>query len=86
MQGDGEVYLYEAAALWPEESNVLVLQHHMIMEKGLFECRDDDRILLWLTADFDREESISLFKECTDYRNFELVLNTDHVWVYECWK
>ena len=86
VQGDGEVYLYEAAALWPEESNVLVLQHHMIMEKGLFECRDDDRILLWLTADFDREESISLFKECTDYRNFELVLNTDHVWVYECWK
>jgi hypothetical protein len=86
VQGDGEVYLYEAAALWPEESNVLVLQHHMIMEKGLFECRDDDRILLWLTADFDRDESISLFKECTDYRNFELVLNTDHVWVYECWK
>lgn len=86
MQGDGENWLYEAATLWPSESEVLVLQHHMIMEKGLFECRDDDRILLWLTADFDRDESISLFKECTDYRNFELVLNTDHVWVYECWK
>lgn len=86
VQGDGENCLYEAATLWPEESEVLVLQHHMILEDGLFEYRDDDRILLWLTADFDRDESISLFKECTDYRNFELVLNTDHVWVYECWK
>lgn len=86
VQGDGEVYLYEAAALWPEESEVLVLQHHMILEDGLFEYRDDDRILLWLTADFDRDESISLFKERTDYTEFELILNTDHVWVYECWK
>lgn len=86
VRGDGENWLYEAATLWPEESNVLVLQHHMILEKGLFECRDADRILLWLTADFDRDESISLFKECTDYKNFELILNTDHVWVYECSK
>lgn len=86
VQGDGENCLYEAAALWPEESNVLVLQHHMILEKGLFEYRDDDKILLWLTADFDREESIELFKACTDYTNIRPVLNTDHVWVYECSK
>lgn len=84
LQGDGENYLYEAATLWPEESNVLVLQHHMILEKGLFEYRDDDKILLWLTADFDREESIELFKKCTDYTDIRPILNTEHVWVYEC--
>lgn len=86
VQGDGENWLYEAATLWPEESNVLVLQHHMILEKGLFECRDDDKILLWLTVDFDREESIELFKACTDYTDIRPILNTEHVWVYECSK
>lgn len=84
VRGEGENWLYEAATLWPEESNVLVLQHHMILEKGLFTCRDDDKILLWLTADFDREESIDLFRACTDYTDFKLILNTDNVWVYEC--
>lgn len=84
VQGDGEVYLYEAAILWPEMSNVLVLQHHMLLEEGLFEYRDDDKILLWLTADFDREESIELFEQRTDYKDIKLILNTDHVWVYEC--
>ncbi len=84
VQGDGENCLYEAATLWPEDSNILVLQHHMILEKGLFTCRDDDKILLWLTADFDREETIDLFQVCTNYTDFKLILNTDHVWVYEC--
>lgn len=84
VQGDGENYLYEAAALWPQNSNVLVLQHHMLLEDNLFSPREDDRILLWLTADFDREESIALFMERTDYTDIRLVLNTDHVWVYEC--
>lgn len=84
--GDGENWLYEAASLWPQDSNVLVIQNKVLREKELCYNRSDEKILLWLTIDYNMEEALELFKVCTDYTSIDLILNTDHLWIYECKK
>lgn len=84
MIGNGENWLYEAASLWPEESNVLVIQNKVLRERELCYNRDDNKILLWLTIDYNMDEALEWFKECTDYTSIDLVLNTEHLWIYEC--
>lgn len=84
--GIGENWLYEAATLWSQEANVLVIQNKVLREKELSYDRTDDKILLWLTDDYDIEEAMSCFKQCTDYNDIEFVMNIDHLWIYECIK
>lgn len=84
--GDGENWLYEAASLWPQDSNVLVIQNKVLRAKELCYNREDDKILLWLTIDYDMDEALKQFKECTEYKSADLILNTDHLWIYECKK
>lgn len=83
-QGIGENWLYEAACLWPQDSEILVTQNKVLKEKRLCYNRNDDRILLWLTVDYDREECVRMFRESTEYTDVELVLATEHLYVYEC--
>lgn len=80
----GENWLYEAATLWPQESKVLVIQNKMLYEDELCYNRTDDKILLWLTIDYDNEKVIDKFKECVDYTDIELVLTTESLKIYEC--
>lgn len=84
FQGIGQNWLYEAATLWPQESNVLVIQNKMLNENELCYNRTDSKILLWLTVDYDNEEAISRFKELTDYTDIELVMSTDSLRIFEC--
>lgn len=84
LAGDGQNWLYEAASIWPQESNVLVIQNKVLREKELCYNREDEKILLWITVDYNKEEAIEWFRECTDYTDIELVLSTEHLYVYEC--
>lgn len=84
FQGIGENWLYEAATLWPQESNVWVIQNKMLYENELCYNRTDSKILLWLTVDYDNGEAISRFRELTDYTDIELVMSTDSLRIYEC--
>ena len=86
FQGIGENWLYEAATLWPQESHVLVIHNKSLRERELNYIREDDKILLWLTVDYDREEAMEWFLECTEYTTIEPVLHTENIWVYECRK
>ncbi len=83
-QGEGENWLYEAVTLWPEESEVLIIQNKMLYEEELCYNRTDNKILLWLTVDYDNEEALSRFKELTDYTDIELVMTTDSLRIFEC--
>lgn len=83
-QGEGENWLYEAATLWPEESEVLIIQNRMLYEEQLCYNRTDNKILLWLTVDYDNEEALSRFRELTDYTDIELVMTTDSLRIFEC--
>lgn len=84
FQGIGENWLYEAATLWPQESNVLIIQNKMLYEDELCYNRTDSKILLWLTVDYNNEEAISRFRELTDYTDIELVMSTYSLRIYEC--
>lgn len=82
--GLSQNWLYEAASYWPEGSNVLVTTEAGLYDGSFDYARDDDRILLWLSIDYDNEEIIDLFKDCTDYQKIRLVFTTDALRVYEC--
>ncbi|MCI8984423.1 MAG: hypothetical protein HFI60_00520 [Lachnospiraceae bacterium] len=83
-QGIGQNWLYEAATLWPQDSNVMVIQNRMLYEKELCYNREDNKILLWLTGDYDNEEAINRFRELTEYTKMELVMSTDSLRIFEC--
>lgn len=82
--GLSQNWLYEAASYWPEGSNVLVTTEAGLYDGSFDYARDDNRILLWLSIDYDNEEIIDLFKECTDYQKIRLAFMTDSLRVYEC--
>jgi hypothetical protein len=84
LQGNGENWLYEAAMLWPQESNVMVIQNKMLYEDTLCYNRADNKILLWLTVDYDNEEVINRFRELTDYGDIELIMSTESLRIFEC--
>lgn len=84
MQGYGYNWLYEAASLWPQDSNVLIIQKKVLENKEFCYQRDDKKILLWLTVDYDNEKILSLIREQTDYEDIRLVYNTGHLLIYEC--
>ena len=82
--GLSQNWLYEAASYWPEGSNVLVTTEAGLYDGSFDYARDDNRILLWLSIDYDNEEIIDLFKECADYQKIRLAFMTDSLRVYEC--
>lgn len=82
--GQSQNWLYEAASYWPEGSNVLVTTEAGLYDGSFDYARDDARILLWLSIDYDNEEIIDLFKDCTDYQKIRLAFTTDALRVYEC--
>ena len=82
--GLSQNWLYEAASYWPEGSNVLVTTEAGLYDGSFDYARDDEKILLWLSIDYDNEEIIDLFKECTDYQKIRLAFVTDSLRVYEC--
>ena len=82
--GLSQNWLYEAASYWPEGSNVLVTTEAGLYDGSFDYARDDDRILLWLSIDYNNEEIIDLFKACTDYQKIRLAFTTDSLRVYEC--
>lgn len=84
MQGYGYNWLYEAASLWPQDSNVLIIQKKVLENKEFSYQRNDEMILLWLTVDYDNEKILSLIREQTDYEDIRLVYNTGHLLIYEC--
>lgn len=83
-KGRGENWLYEAASLWPSDSSVLILQNKVLREGELCYNRTDEKILLWLTVDYDREEALENFQAQTDYADMKLICDTGHLFVYEC--
>lgn len=84
--GLSENWLYEAATLWPEDSHVLLVKNEVLHDRELCYNRPDEKILLWLTIDYDNDEVIEELKECTDYKDVELAFTTDSLLVYECTK
>ena len=84
--GLSQNWLYEAASYWPEGSNVLVTTQAELYDGSFDYERDDEKILLWLSIDYDNEEIIDLFKECTDYQKIRGAFTTDALRVYECMK
>lgn len=81
----GENYHYEAAGLWPDKSKVLTVRLRDFRE-GKIEDPQDDKILVWLTIDYDAQEVIQEFLDRTSYEKEQLVLTTDCLRVYECTK
>lgn len=79
----GENYHYKAAELWPDESKVLTVRLSEF-EAGNVEIPEDDRLLVWLTIDYDYDEIIEQFIDKTAYERADRILTTDWLRIYEC--
>lgn len=81
----GENYHYKAAELWPDDSKVLTVRLSEFQD-GNVEIPEDDKLLVWLTIDYDYNEIIQEFIDKTAYEHADIVLTTDWLRVYECIK
>ena len=84
LDTSGEISLYMPALLWPDNCNVLTLYYNSFEDEIMHYANADNKILLWLTLDYDHNKIIDQLKEHTDYVNVELAFSTPYVYIYEC--
>lgn len=86
LDTSGEISLYMPALLWPDNCSVLTLYHSSFADEITHYTNSNDKILLWLTSDYEHGQIIDQLKTHTDYTNVVLAFSTPYAYVYECSK
>lgn len=86
LDTSGEISLYKPAALWPDDSHILVLKHSTFENEIMHYTNTDAHILLWLTVDYEQNEIIELLKAHTIYTNVTPLFSNPFCYIYECSK